>query len=680
MFKPLFYINVLLFFILAGFAPQVYAQTIGENIIEQLNDGTNNIDQAAKDISDKTGISPDGSKDFLNNVIQGKNINVPAAASIIDGFASGKINPDQIKTVNDAVKNLQKIASPEAAQDLLKEIGGGFIPPKIGKALSTVQALGDLKNFNNLESLLKLPAVKAELDKLFAQGVQPEEITQLISKISKVGLSLDAFKNLSIGDIADQLSQSFQNALPDLFNNVLAELGLNGLFETFGLQIFSEFSGLDSFFIAGSLAPNYETFDRDPKSSAVDKSCSFSCGATSCPCREPIEKNHIKIRAHMTDEMIKHRTWMIDEFMKVHILPAMMMMTDQLSAIAMAHTFAIGKFFDAKHQMESERIFQQLMAQTHSDYQPSVGLCEIASSARGLIPAQEKSKVARIALTNRMSERARRNEGSLSSAGTNSDVLSRFSNFKDNYCNVNDNGRGLAFLCDGTTATNERINKDVNITQTLFSEQTIDADFVAPNADPDIDNNIEGRDLLAFSTNLFASELNPDIPRLNLATPDGKAKEGAFVYMDLRSIMAKRSVAEDAFSAVVSERVSGLEQLHDDDRNSDSYLKRLVVDLGVAEDEIDILLGKSPSYYAQRKVLSSYIFENPKFYTQLYESPANVLRKDTAIKTLSLALEDDFFDRQLEAEAMLATLLEVMLEDSHSRVSGALTNLEPEDN
>lgn len=689
MFKtPLIYICLFGMFILIASTTPVVAQTLGETVIEELNSGTKNIKQSAQTISDNTGLSLSGSDEFLNNVIKGNNINTEAAASVIDGFATGNINLNQIQTVNDAVKNLQNITSAEAAQEVLKNIGAGIIPPEIGEALGTIKDFGNLNDFKDLENILKLPAVENKLNDIFADGAIPEEITGIISKTSKLGLNLDAFKNLSINEIATKLSESLENALPNLFNEIFTDLGLNGLLQTFGLQIFSEFSSASSLFIPGSLAANYETLPRDPKSKATDKSdCSFKCGASACPCRKPIEQNHITIRAHMTDEMIKNRTWMIDELMKVHILPGLMLMTDQLSAVAMAHTFAIGKFFDAKHQMETERIFQQLMAQTHSDYQPSVGLCEIASSSRGLIPAQEKSKIARTALTNRMSDRARRNDGSLSSAGTNSDVLSRFQNFKDTYCNANDNGKGLRFLCKDSAALNERKNKDVNITQTLFSEQTINADFVSPDSDPAIDNNADGRDILAFSANLFASELNPDIPRLNLATPDGQAKEGAFLYMDLRSIMAKRSVAEDTFSAVVAERVSGSSAKIQDketdqmlDSIDQSYLKRLVVDLGVAENEIDILLGKYPSYYAQRKVLSSYIFENPKFYTQLYESPANVLRKDTAIKTLSLALEDDFFDRQIETEATLATLLEVMLEDSHSKVSGALTSLEPEEN
>ncbi len=667
---PLQFIQLVGLFIVISFSTPAFAVTLGERVISDLNAGVKTLEQSANDISDKTGLSPTDSNSLLKNIIDGENINISAATSIIDGFAAGNIKIDQIKNVNDTIKNLQNIASAEAAQELLKEMGAGFIPPEIGKALSTIKDLGELKSFADLENIIKLPAVEDALKKLLADGAIPEEITEMISKLSKIGLSFDTFKDLSIANIADKLSKTFQNALPDLFNSVLSDLGLAGIFETFGLQIFSEFSGIGSFEIAGSLAKNYEILPRDPKSSAVDKKCGFTCGSGRCPCRVPIEKNHIKIRAHMTDEMIKNRTWMIDELMKVHILPAMMMMTEQLSAVAMSHTYAVGKFFDAKHQMESERIFQQLMAQTHSDYQPSVGLCEIASSTRGLIAAQEKSKIARTALTNRMSERTRRNDGSLSSAGTNSDVLSRFKNFKDTYCNVNDNAKGLKFLCKDTTSTNERKNKDVNITQTLFTEQTLNADFVTPDAN----NNTDGQDILAFSTNLFAPELNPDIARLNLATPDGQPKEGAFLYMDLRSIMAKRSVAEDTFSAVVSERVSG------EDTIDQSFLRRLVVDLGVAEDEIDLLLGKNPSYYAQRKVLSSYIFENPKFYTQLYESPANVLRKNTAIKTLSLALEDDFFDRQIEAEATLATILEVMLEESHSQVSAALTGLEPEEN
>jgi hypothetical protein len=352
---------------------------------------------------------------------------------------------------------------------------------------------------------------------------------------------------------------------------------------------------------------------------------------------------------------------------------AMSLMTNQLSAVSMQHLFIIGKFFDAKHQLETQRLFQTLMAEAHVDYHPSEGLCEIGSSVRGLAISEDKGRVAQTAFVNRMMDRSLQNNDSMSAAGEESDLYSRIENFQSRYCNRYDNSQELEWLCQNFSPPAERRNKDINFVQTILSENTIEADFVSDvdgDTDPP-DENQDAYDVFALSANLFGHELFPTMPRLILALGDGTPLSAALQYIDLRSIAAKRSVAKTAFSSIISERVSGSEEI------DFSFLKRIVYDLGVPEDEINELLGINPSYYAQRKVLTDYIYQNPIFYTELYESSANVLRKEVALKALNLMMQDDFYDRQLESEAMLAVMLDVMLEPERRQVRRDITSLEP---
>jgi len=219
----------------------------------------------------------------------------------------------------------------------------------------------------------------------------------------------------------------------------------------------------------------YEILPRDPKGSPVSKSCGSVCN---CTCQKPIENNHIKIRAHVTDEFIKHRNWMIDELFTKHVVPAMMLMTSQLSTVAIQQVNMIGTFFDAKHQLETQRLMQQMMAEAHKDYQPSEGLCEIGTNVRSLASSARLSDLTHVAYANRVTNRQLRNGDVVSSGAENADIVSRLEMFKGKHCNIKDNSVGLKLLC-GSSGAKDRINKDVNFTKTLGNKLTLDIDLVA---------------------------------------------------------------------------------------------------------------------------------------------------------------------------------------------------------
>ena len=82
---------------------------------------------------------------------------------------------------------------------------------------------------------------------------------------------------------------------------------------------------------------------------------------------------------HITDEFTKHQNkWLVEHFTynpspsdPVGLLAAMKLMTVQLTTTAMQQVKMIGLFFDAKHQLETQRIFQHLTAKAHKNYHPS---------------------------------------------------------------------------------------------------------------------------------------------------------------------------------------------------------------------------------------------------------------------------------------------------------------------
>lgn len=423
----------------------------------------------------------------------------------------------------------------------------------------------------------------------------------------------------------------------------------------------------------------YKIFDDEKY--VVNATCTPPCN---CNCRGPIIAHHKDIlRPHVTFEFKQHRDWMIEEFWVMHILTAMKMMASQLSTIALQQVQIIGSLFDAKHQLETQRLFQQLMAEAHRDYMPSEGMCEIGTGIRSLATSSRKSDLSHVAFANRVMGRQLRNGDVISAPDLNSDLYSRIEMMKKNHCNVNDNAFGLNRLCKDGGGSKDRINKDVDYTRTIESKLTLDVDFTGTeetmateSGDEDTDKEAtpDEEDVFALTANLFAHKVLPLVSKQILATNNGVGRVEAHRYMDLRSIAAKRSVAQNAFTAIVSERSKG-------DKESAQYLNKLLVELGVPEGEVEDLLGKEPSYFAQMEVLTKDIYQNPVFYTELYDKEANVLRKGVAIKAINLMQDRDLYRSQLRSEAVLSVLLETMLQDEHDRVHKNLAKLKPkEDN
>ena len=643
----------------------------GQDILVDLLE-TENFERAVEDLTSISNLSIPQAEELLGSIIEIPDLNIPTGGQLLDGFIEERFNVSELTGVLDTLDNLRdRIQDPEILNTLVGNIAADIIPPQLAEAVSLVEELGQLGSIEDFADILATPEIAEQLQEIFDETIleNPLAALEAVSALAEVFTNPEELIGLAIDEISEEILGAVAEAVPEVFAGLVELAGGDpaALIGDLGAQLIGNFN-LGSFDLAGGASGDYEIFDREPHASPVAQSCRRLCSLV-CTCDRPIQQNHINIRAHKTDEFIRHRTWMVDVFFREHIHYAMKLMTVQLSAVAMRQTFVIGKMFDAKHQQETQRLFQQLMAEAHRDYYPSESLCEIGTNTRAIAGSEDKSNIAQLAFTNRMQDRAQRSDHTLSGADENADRVSRILRFQEIYCNRGDNADGLSWLCAPHNTPRERRNKDINFSQTVLSELTLEADYL----NEDLADDPDGEDVFALTTNLFSDELMPNMERLRLATPQGLPRQEAMKYMDLRSILAKRSVAENAFASIVAERVSGMDTV------DYSFMRRILVDLGVHEDEINEFLGEHPSYYAQRKVLTDYVFENPVFYTELYESHANVLRKDTAIKALNLMLEDDMFDRQLESEAVLAVMLETMLRDEHIRVGRQITDLEPGD-
>lgn len=369
------------------------------------------------------------------------------------------------------------------------------------------------------------------------------------------------------------------------------------------------------------------------------------------------------INDHTDRAFEAYEQWLVDDYFKQYILPAMAMMAEQMSAVAMQQMEILGTFLDAKHQLETERLFQQLAAQAHKDYQPSEGMCTIGTVARSLAAADRNGEMNALVLSRRSQERQLMSINSSATEGRKSDRKSQAEQFKNTYCDPNDDNRGLTNVCTGNV-TDARKDKDVDFTRTLWSPMSLNINLSNGALTDD------ETDVMALQSNLYAHALF-EKPVSSEFLRDNPGNQQ--VFMNMRSIIAKRSVAENSFEALAAMKSQGTTAAADTGKYLQAVIQQLSPDIKDADAKS--LIGDNPSYYAQMEVLTKKLLEDPQFFTDLYDKPANVARKGVALQAISLMQDRDYFKSNLRSEAILSVLLEMEVANAQKKVQDEIDRL-----
>ena len=384
--------------------------------------------------------------------------------------------------------------------------------------------------------------------------------------------------------------------------------------------------------------------------------------------------------AYLRSKFVENRGWMVQQMSENHMLPALMLMTEQLTAMAMHQVVTVGMFLDAKHQLETQRLFQELTAQAHKDYHPSEGMCMFGTTVRSLAASDRNNDLSALAISNRMLKRELLSGDAITGNGRSSDFLSRAAQFRNVYCNKADNGKGLDLLCPSASKQPGRENNDINFTNTFDGPLTLKMDFTDKgNTDHAANMNNSGvsadeEDVFALAANLYAHNVAPSIPPALLSSEAGEMNaKGVYHYMNIRALTAKRSVASSSFAAIAAMKSQGGEEVQ-------PYLYAIMKEMGLdPEDEngeeIKKYLGERPSYYAQMEVLTKKLYQNPAFYTELYDKPANVERKTVSMQAIELMQRRDMYRSILRSESILSVMLETALADQQDKVLNEIGSL-----
>ncbi len=363
--------------------------------------------------------------------------------------------------------------------------------------------------------------------------------------------------------------------------------------------------------------------------------------------------------------MLGHKlVYMKSSFWANNLGVAMRDMAEQLSGVAMQQTLIVGQFIDAQHQMETQQILQTLQARVHKDYHPSVGMCEFASNAKSLAESERKGELNQVIMVQRAQERLLGNSYTSAARGPGADNDSRLQLFTTRFCDLMDHNAGLDLLCENGGNDPDRLNKDIDYNRTVDYPFTLDMDFY----DSDLTDN--EAEVLALASNLYGHDVPLRFTPQALETPPASNKltgpQGQ--YMDQRADMAKLSVAQNSFAAITGMKSSG-------SPGAKEFIDAVFEGLDM-EGGFDEMIGELPSYHAQMEILTKKLTQNPDFYTNLYDKPANVERKGVALQAIGLMQKFDLFKSHLRNEANLSVILELSVSKMQKEIENRINKQE----
>ena len=593
--------------------------------------------------------------DILKNpAVGGALQNLASQAKLPSQFTNGIGQLTQLASGPDAIKN---IGSQLASGAIKQALSNTNLPAGVKNAISSAQNLQQLTQIRSVSDALQNPAVQGAVSGLLQQAGVPSQLTSQLGNFAQIAQNPQALAQLGAQAIAQQAVQALQQALPQLAQNLASVFGgVQGLTNALSSSIAGA-AGVGTLTGGGG----------DDDTSESGPACSGGCPACK-DCPKNINSNHQRIRAHVISEFEQHRNWLVTSYFLEYIVPAMMLMTEQLVTTGMHQVQAVGSFFDAKHKLETQRLLQQMSAKAHKDYHPSESMCKIGTNMRSLAASEKRVGLIHQGLAQGMIQRQLLSGENVSGIeGQESDRRSRGDLLINKFCNKRDAGTDI----EGKTALDKlcknnggpQTNMDVDFISAIENKLTLELNFANDGsgpATPDEEN------VFALGANIFGHEVLPYVSKTKLEK-DGNVNN----YLDLRSIVAKRSVAQNSYSAITAMRGEG-------DTEVAPFLKAILKEAGVEELDIEKRLGEKPSYFAQMEVLTKDIYQNPKFYSNLYDKPANVERKSAALLAIEIMQDRDIYKSLLRSEAVLATLVEVMLSKEHQRVTEDLDNVDAE--
>ncbi|MEC8665998.1 MAG: hypothetical protein VXY16_11065 [Pseudomonadota bacterium] len=409
------------------------------------------------------------------------------------------------------------------------------------------------------------------------------------------------------------------------------------------------------------------------KDMSLGRDAFAQCARCSCvSANHNATRNHITLQHQLTQDHIStqfelHRNqFIILNFFKQHVLSAMMRMNEQLTAQSMMQMFMVGAYIDADTQLDTQRLMQELTAKAHKDYQPSTEMCTFGTMHKNIKASQRQSEYSAFAINQALMDRQSLNGNMAAAAGRGYDHMRRWYTFIRRFCDPRDNGNNLDDLCDTSAHPSHffDVNADVDYPRVVDQPLTINANLTDNTLDPD------QAEIFALGSNLYGSDIFEFEPGSLFHVEGGIIATQGKEYVRVRSVLAKRSVAQNSFANIVGMKTSGTDNTF---QQRTQYIANLLEQLGMEDNtEVSRVIGGRPSYHAQMELLNKKIYQRPEFYTNLYDKPANVDRMRAAMRSVGLMQKWDMFNSRLRSEMLLSVAAELELAKEQERVQNIM--------
>ncbi|MBL4803774.1 MAG: hypothetical protein JKY71_02825 [Alphaproteobacteria bacterium] len=368
-----------------------------------------------------------------------------------------------------------------------------------------------------------------------------------------------------------------------------------------------------------------------------------------------------------------------DSWVENFVLP-MQLMAEQLTVVGMQEMTAIAMFFDAKDQLEAQREHQRLKAQAVKDYHPSGGrrhdgtngpsgqMCRVGSFMKGIADTEYKAKQDHLALSTALMTTYTNVMNHGTAYGPENDFKNRLEQYKEIYCDPMDSSKGLELLCDhdaGGTGTDvgatdlRRANADVAYGRTIEFPYTLDVDFL------NTDETEDEEDVLALARNLYW-------PVAMAQVTDERIRDNAQYYQRVRHLMALTNLAHNSYAKQVAMKARAPDPQNAGATYGWAHMKAMMREFGLTDAQIEEYYGERPSYHMQMEVLTKKIYQNPDFYTNLYDKPANIDRIHTALEAIKLMQMRDHYEASLRREMLVSGMIEDELATDAEILQGEL--------
>ena len=361
------------------------------------------------------------------------------------------------------------------------------------------------------------------------------------------------------------------------------------------------------------------------------------------------------------------RNWILNTFYNNTVIPQYRNWANQLAGVFMIEGRMIGGFYDAQLHMSATRDLQRLSAEALRDYTPSEAMCQFGTLAKSLAGTDEKSRANQRALSEINIARGLGTFGGISAIGRGQDNSDRIDNYVMNLCNSSDSDGAQAIMCNAAS-TDARYNHDIDYVRTLGVPETVRADFTDGSSAPTTAES----DLITLGHNLYGN--TQWLKRMN--DYDFKSGTGQSLYQLLRSVTAKRALAENTYNVIVGMKSQGT-------KASFNYMDTVLKNLGMAPGDRNTYFATTtsggtpspgnPSYYAQMDVLTKRIYQDPSFYSNLMDKRANVARQQASMEGLELMQGRDIYTSMSRSEMLLGLLVELEANKLQSKVQNDTT-------